>query len=255
MYPRSLSRRSPRLVAAVAAVAVLGLAAPAWADVTATFSTVSPGEVVTLTSNGHSEAGWAGQYNFGGASGDINGSFGGFCIDISQNIYAGLPVTFKVADLTSAPNDGVSSNPMGGLRAELLQELWFNDHSSAFSSSSNGAAFQIAIWEIINETTTNNGNLVLDIKNGSFSVTDSDSTTLTTANTWLSGIDITGNGSKDTSLIALTNPTYQDYVTSVGNHITSVPAPPGLVLAGVAAISGGLAAGWRRLRRRGRPAV
>lgn len=240
--------RPPRVGAALVAVAAAWcLAAPARADVTTTFSDVNPGEVVTL-SNG--ETGWAGQYNFTKATGNITGNFGSFCIDISQNIYGGQTVTFQLASLASAPNDGPNSPGMGALRAELIEELWYSDHTAALASASNAAAFQVAIWEIINETNTDpNGNLALDVTKGSFTVTDSDGATLTTANNWLQGINILGTGPKDTSLIALTNPNYQDYVTEGGNNIQSTPAPPGLALAGVAAVCGGLAAGWRRYRR------
>ncbi len=249
MRCRFLPRRSPRVAAALAAVAALGLAAPARADVITTFSNVSPGEVVTITSNGVSETGWAGQYNFIHSSGDITGPFGGFCIDVSQSIYGGLTVQFKVAGLASAPNDNNSpSSAMGALRANLVEELWYNDHPAALLNASNAAAFQIAVWEIINETSVDSSrDLALDVSSGSFSVKDANadgSTTLATANAWLHGIDVTGAGPRDTSLIALTSPTYQDYVTSV-------PAPSGLVLAGLAALSGALAAGWRRLRRCG----
>ena len=101
---------------AAAAVLLGALATPARAGfVTATFSGVNPGEVVTITANGHSETGWAGVYNFVSASGDLAGNFKSFCIAIGQDIFANQTVTFGVAGLDAAP---VPGNAMGPARAD-----------------------------------------------------------------------------------------------------------------------------------------
>ena len=203
--------------------------------VTATFANVNPGEVVTIPVGSGTESGWAGVYNFNNASGAVSGSFSGYCIDIAQNIFANQTVTFGVAALSSAPVDGIQPTAMGTLRANLIGELWFNDQGLVGSSNSNAAAFQIAIWEIINETKTNkDGTLALNINSGSFYATDSDATTLTTANTWLSQLNLAGTGSTASNLIALTSLNYQDYVLqgppSPGPETSAAPAPSGLVL-------------------------
>jgi hypothetical protein len=235
--------------AALAALVAVAAVAPAQAGpiVQATFSNVNPGEVVTIHDSlpqyagANGVSGWAGVYNFVNASGYLTGSYGGFCIDINQDIYGGTTATWNVADLASAPVPGQN---MGGLRSDLIRELWYNDYAKIGNSNSNAAAFQIAIWEIINETATNaDGTLQLGMTGGTFSVSDSDTATLTTANQWLAGLDLHDNGPKYGGLIALENTTYQDYVTAV-------PAPPGLVLGGIALAGGALAAGWRRLRHR-----
>jgi hypothetical protein len=230
--------------ALVAALLALGVAAPVRADlVTATFSTVNPGEVVGISSTygSNPEYGWAGVYNFVNASGSLNGSFGGFCIDISQNIYGNQTVTFGVTTLDQAP---VPGNGMGPLRAKLIAELWANDHAQALTSDSNAAAFQIAIWEIINESNPNN----LNVTTGNFQVTDSDTKTLTTANTWLAGLNLSGTGPQASNLIALTSAQYQDYVT-----MAPVPEPSGLVLSGIALGVSACGAAWRRRRQRTTP--
>jgi MYXO-CTERM domain-containing protein len=243
--------RSPGCRAAlVAALAVLATAAPARAGmVTATFSTVSPGEVVTIssTSNNVHGSGWAGVYKFVNASGDLKGSFASFCIDIAQEIYSNQTVTFNVQNLASAP---VPGTPMGQMRASLIGELWYNDYAKIGTSNSNAAAFQLAVWEIINEQTTKNGKLVLDVTGGTFSATDSDSQTLLTANAWLAGLDLSGSGPQAPNLIALTSPQYQDYVTTA-----AAPAPSGLVLGGIALAGAALSAAWRRRRPRTAPFV
>jgi hypothetical protein len=229
------------LAAAVVAVCAIGMGwTPARADsVTATFSNVNPGEVVTIPVNGGTESGWAGVYNFINASGYLTGSFSGFCIDISQDIFTSQTVTFGVAALASAPVDGNLPTAMGALRAELIAELWYNDYALIGTSNSNAAAFQLAIWEIINETQTNNGTLVLNIDSGTFYATDQDSPTLAMANTWLGQLSLNGTGLMASGLVALTNSTYQDYVFQDAPPPPAplpTPAPPSLVLCLIGAV-------------------
>jgi hypothetical protein len=243
--------RARRLVLASAAVLILALnanSAPA-GQVTATFSTVNPGEVVTIsnTVNGvtTTETGWAGVYNFTNASGDLTGNLRTFCIDIGQDIFGNQTVTFDVNPLENAPVPGPQ---MGALRANLIRELWFNDYALIGNDNAKAAAFQVAIWEIENELQTDAlGHLILDVTNGSFQVTSQDSTALTQANQWLAGIDITGNGPKATNLIALTNPNYQDYVTP--DPPSPAPEPSSLALAGMGALSMMFVRSWRRGRQ------
>ena len=96
---------------------------------TATFSNVSPGEVVTITDAGISingESGWAGDYNFVNASGILNSSsYLGFCIDIAQDIFSNQTVTWSVTSLADAPTPGTA---MGQTNANLIAELWYNDY-------------------------------------------------------------------------------------------------------------------------------
>jgi MYXO-CTERM domain-containing protein len=241
--------RGPGPRAALAALIALLAAAPVRADqVTATFSNVNPGEVVTISSSQPpvSGSGWAGVYNFTNASGYLTGNYAAFCIDIAQDIYTNQTATFNVQSLGSAP---VPGNAMGQLRANLIGELWYNDYAKIGSSNSNGAAFQLAVWEIINEQTTDkNGNLVLNVSSGSFSATDSDAATLTTANTWLAGLNLAGTGPQATNLIALTSSQYQDYVT-----MAPAPEPPGWVLGGMALVGVFVGAAWRRRRQHTAP--
>ena len=145
------------------------IAAPAYADFEiATFSNVNPGEIVTIPVGNQQESGWAGYYKFVNGSGIITGPFSGFCIDIAQDIYTNQTVSFGVAPLQNAPTPGTS---MGVTKANLIRELWYNDYAISGNSNSNAAAFQIAIWAIINNDT-------LSVTSGSFIVSDSDSMTL-----------------------------------------------------------------------------
>lgn len=238
---RTLKWRSPVVVAAILALGIIK--APAHADFQiATFVNVSPGEVVTIPVNGSLELCWAGYYDFVNGSGLINGSFHGFCIDIAQDIFYNQTVNFGVAPLGNAPAPGAG---MGTDRANLLRELWYNDHTASAENNSNGAAFQIAIWEIINESRGN----PLDVTTGQFTVS-ANASTLTTANTWLQAL--TGNGPRANDLMALTSDSYQDYVVEVpGAGVVgslSTPAPPGWVLALVATAIFAFAYLYRKLR-------
>ncbi len=230
-------RRSLAAAPLLALFAAAAFAAPARASYeTATFSNVDPGQIVTITFSGNSATGWAGVYNFINGSGGLTGSFESFCIDVSQDIFAGQTVGFDKSSLANAPNDGNSNPGMGALRASLIAELWFKDRALIGTSDTNAAAFQIAIWKIINETQAAD---MTDVTQGSFTVSGPNAT-LKQANAWLSGIALDGSGPQAGGLIALTNPTYQDYV------VQSVPAPPGMVLGASAAATLFLALVWRR---------
>jgi hypothetical protein len=230
------------VIATMAAMMTLAVAAtPAQADmqVTSTFTNVNPGEVVGITSQSPNVSGygWAGVYNFSNASGYLTGNYSGFCIDIAQDIYSNQTATWTVAALSSAPTPGTA---MGTYKAALIGELWYQDYGSIGTSNQAAAAFQIAIWEIINETTS-----TLSVTGGSFTVSDSDSGTLTLANQWLSQLNLNGTGPQTSGLIALTNSTYQDYVVQG----PVAPAPPGLVLGCIWGISFLVPWGWRQRKR------
>jgi MYXO-CTERM domain-containing protein len=236
--------------ALLAALVALTAAVPARAGyVTATFSGVNPGEVVTINSPlTGTVSGWAGVYNFTNASGDLTGNFSGFCIDIAQAIYTNQTVTFNEAALANAPTPGTA---MGPIRANLIAELWANNYAQIGNSNSNAAAFQLSIWEIINGNLNSNNTLTVSLSNGvlssgTFSAKDSNSATLQTAYNWLKALD--GQPPLATNLMALTNSQVQDYVT-----VAPTPEPPGLVLGGIALAGAAVGAAWRRRRQRTAP--
>src|SRR5262245_55232865 len=151
--------------------------------VTATFSDVNPGQVVTIhsASMGLNETGWAGVYNCRNASDDLTGDRRTSCIDVAQGSCTSTAATVGVKRLASAPTPGTA---MGQDKANLISELWGRDFAS-ITTNSQAAAFQIAIWEIINEKSGN----ALNVKNGDFTVTGVGGATLNLANSWLSELN------------------------------------------------------------------
>ena len=87
---------------------------------------------------------------------------------------------------------------------------------------------------------------MLNIGSGTFSVQDNNAATLTTANSWLRGLDMSGNGAQTPGLIAMTSDTYQDYIVQ---GPVATPAPSGLVLGITGAFVMLLPVAWRSRKR------
>jgi hypothetical protein len=215
----------------VSAVAALSLAAVATATpVTVTYNGVSPSKTVSLSKNsGGTFSNYsAGLVNLTGAvsnQADLRGAFTAFCIDINQSISNGNTYSdFNTAALQNAP---IPTSPMGAAKADQIAQLWYNERS-ILSSADSYAAFQVAIWEIVNDTG-------LSLSGGSFRAASS--TVRTLAQGYLNKVDGTGGRS---SLYAIASPTAQDFV---------VPGPipaPGAAALGLMGL--GMAA--RRNRRK-----
>ena len=217
---------------AVSTVAALSLAAVATATpVTVTYNGVSPSKSVSLSKNsgGNYNNYTVGLVNLTGAVSnptDLRGAFTAFCIDINQSISNGNTYTdFNTSLLQNAP---IPTSPMGASKTDKLEQLWYNERS-ILSSSDSYAAFQVAVWEIVNDSG-------LSLTGGSFRAASGSVRTL--AQNYLDKVDGTGGR---TALYAIASQSAQDFV--VPSPVIPAPAAAGLGLVGL-----GMAA--RRNRRK-----
>jgi len=147
---------------------------------------------------------------------------GSFCADLAQRI----PDRYTVYDVMmpeAAPIGGANAytfpDGMGSTKASHLRHLFDNHHADADTSSTTAAAFQLAIWEIINENSGTYELSYYDGDRGSFYAKNSSSVAL--ANDWLDEV-VAETGVPDIALRILTDPCKQDYAVI----LPDVPEPP-----------------------------
>lgn len=142
-----------------------------------------------------------------------------FCVEPREGISAGQNYTWEVEPVA---NGTTSLGGMGGAKAELIKELIGREYAAWGSALTNvrAAAIQIAIWEIVEETSGS-----LNVQTGSSRFRNgSISNLLDVAQTMLSALD--GTGPKAQYLYALTNPTAQDLlVMAVPQSLPDVSTP------------------------------
>jgi hypothetical protein len=164
-----------------------------------------------------------------------------FCIELTQDVSPGNVYTYQLTALANAPSPGTvpaQANPpqagMGTIKADAIEELWGQDHSSIGSNGTNGAAFQLAIWKIEYDWGTANFDTFAA---GNFQATGN-ATVISQAKTWLDAVKNNPNSAPTANLIALSNPSIQDQVTELPGSVQpdlAAPAPPSLYLAVIGA--------------------
>jgi hypothetical protein len=239
-------KRTLKLSAISSALAYTGMlvaAGTAHADtVTTNFSNVTPGQGVTVASPLFNSGTTAGVFNHTVLSSTPVGidltpagtaNFVAFCADLAD--YAGSGVTYTIVGLKNIPDPGASN--MGTAKAWDISRMLYNAVGANLASVSglmpaNAAGLQIAVWEVIYETsgTYNTGLGTITFSNNVAAIN--------AATTYLAGIS--GNTGM-AGLVGLTNANKQDFVAQV------VPIPAAAWLFG-SAILGTVALGRRKLK-------
>ena len=167
-------------------------------------------------------------------------TLGSWCMDIYQHESTD-PLTYHIVDPATAPGDA----PMGSAKAADLNRLFTGFIGTVDGDSTNtnlAAAFQAAVWEIVNETDAG-----YDVTSGGFSLSNySTSNWASTANTWLAQLD---DYDVDGGLKVFSNADNQDFVYYIPptDPPGIVPEPLTMLAAGTAVMGLG---GYLRRRRR-----
>ena len=177
---------------------------------------------VEITSPGYSGGAFAGPFRLVGDNG--LGKFVAFCVDLAQFMKSGTTYT------TAA------SSGYGGA-VDLNIDRLFTSAYAGISTAIQGAAFQVALWEIISDTGSG-----FNLAGGSFSVTQArySAAVINQANAYLSAL--TGAATGGYRLTFLKSGTNQDIVT-----VSQVPLPAAAGMLGLGLVR---LVGLRRRRKK-----
>lgn len=170
---------------------------------------------------GFSNTAYVGQLSWSGMSGAAAGlgvpaAFRSFCIEGLQSVSPGVNTYGNVTPLET-------SGLLGANRARLLGNFWRQygpATASGFTDNTDSAAFQLAVWEIINDAQPAGpaGNkLACDLAAGQFSVNPAGRSlpAALRAAQWLAAFDTLAPATKSVTLYALENPSRQDQVVCI----------------------------------------
>lgn len=131
----------------------LALGMPAWAGTVAmTFDGLPLSNAITLIAGSKTINTQAGILQWTRTGGDHpglpTGSFGTVCVEIDQFLRS---TTYDVINVEDGPKPGVAlgAGPMGASKADMLAKLWAAYWNGAQGDADKGAAFQLAVWEIV----------------------------------------------------------------------------------------------------------
>jgi len=218
------------LIAAAALAVSAGLASAGTIDVR--FTGTGAGQTIHVNSPSLNGNVFAGQLfhtlsNATGPEAQFNGDYVTFCTDLSQHVTSTIR-TYDLVAIDLMPN----STPMGAAKAQALTKLYASAGGSQLlggTSSELGAAFQIAVWEIISDY---NPSLIgggLDVTAGTFRATKTDGSTLSSSvRGHLTSLFAAANteGGVGAGIMGIRSSTAQD-------QIIPVPTPGAFALAGL----------------------
>ncbi|MDY3556424.1 Cys-Gln thioester bond-forming surface protein [Gemmata sp. JC717] len=232
--------RPARPLAAVLAVLGLMAAAPRASAETINLTLNDSGTSVTYKPNGGSSTTVNGGPFHWTQSTPLNTNYATavttYCIDLDQTVSKGGTYTYTVqTDLKLAPTIGTAA------KAAVITELFDRYYNTSLTSAASAAAFQLALWELVYDGATSKSLSAGRIQ-GSNSLASSMLGSLGGA---YSTHDLAGY-----HLVALVSGTKQDQIMVVKDSTpppSAVPAPPGVVLAGIG--FGSLLLGRLRFRK------
>ena len=145
-----------------------------------------------------------------------------FCFELTQSFGFNPPSPYYTYD------DTIQS----GGKFDELSELFTEAFATSTTSTLNSAAFQLAVWEILEETTP--GSLSPGVGQGTFYVTNDhgNTTTVAAANALIAGLPSTGSY----TIHLLHNYNSQDFVYGT-LPLRQVPEPAPLTLIGAAMVA------------------
>ncbi|HEX3631958.1 MAG TPA: hypothetical protein VHZ01_05580 [Casimicrobiaceae bacterium] len=145
-----------------------------------------------------------------------------FCFELSQSFY-----------FNPSPAYTYDDSIVSGGKYDELSELFTEGFATALATPASSAAFQLAVWEILEETTP--GSLSPGVSQGSFYVTNDygNTATVTAANALLTGLPSTGAY----TIHLLSNADNQNFVYGTRPLREELPEPAPLMLIGAAMIA------------------
>jgi hypothetical protein len=216
-----------RLVSVLVAAAAVSAAEASMVDVFC--PGVGAGRNVTVTQGSTNYTVFAGQIRLvlSNSTGQpFNTNWFSFCTELAQNIHVNGPVrTYEVTAVSDLPTPGAG---MGSARADALARMYFSANGAQFGTNADfAAAFQIAVWEIVNDF---DGSLAsLDLTTGNFRGTINAAISANFASLFAAAANAGGNMN---ALLGLGNASFQDQILDVTNGIPSPGAMALLALAG-----------------------
>jgi len=218
-------------------------------DFTKTTGTAPVGVTYTISGSTTSTSITPGPYYWQQTGSPMNSNFGStvatFCVELNQTFPAGTSSgAFNVTSLAAVK---------GTATADAIQKLFGNNYntawaSSSFTGSTNSTAFQLALWELVYDGTGG------ALGTGNFTYTGSLTSGVgLAAKNMLTALGSTSSSAfgaafPNSQVVWLSSGSFQDQIAIVP-HVPpppGVPAPPSIVLAGLALGTGLFGRAFRR---------